>query len=155
MTVFFIRPAGSNPMAYWFIHLANNYRANDDEEDPPEIRQQLFPYAVAFQLFRYDANRDIAVTGQHDLLLDEHYFDDATNDRIRGELFGALAQTGLRGRTATFLGLMSGLTNYTMADELRVKQASDIAVATGDLLAVDRTAKQGVEKAQASSRQIS
>ena len=45
------------------------------------------------------------------------------------------------GRTATFLGLMSGLTNYTMADELRVKQALDIAVATGDLLAVDKNGK--------------
>ena len=40
-----------------------------------------------------------------------------------------------------FLGLMSGLTNYTMADELRVKQALDIAVATGDLLAVDKNGK--------------
>ena len=40
-----------------------------------------------------------------------------------------------------FLGLMSGLTNYTMADELRVKQALDIAVATGDLLAVDKNSK--------------
>lgn len=40
-----------------------------------------------------------------------------------------------------FLGLMSGLTNYTMADELRVKQALDIAVATGDLLTVDKNGK--------------
>ncbi|KOR08026.1 hypothetical protein ABW53_16670 [Stutzerimonas stutzeri] len=40
-----------------------------------------------------------------------------------------------------FLGLMSGLTNYTMADELRVKQALDITVATGDLLAVDKNGK--------------
>lgn len=28
MTIFFIRPLGSNPMVYWFIHMANNYRAN-------------------------------------------------------------------------------------------------------------------------------
>jgi len=40
-----------------------------------------------------------------------------------------------------FLGLMSGLTNYTMADEFRVKQALDIAVATGDLLAVGKDGK--------------
>jgi len=32
--------------------------------------------------------------------------------------------------------MMSGLTNYTMADEQRVKQALDITLATGDLLAV-------------------
>ncbi len=33
------------------------------------------------------------------------------------------------------------LTNYTMADEFRVKQALDIAVATGDLLAVGKDGK--------------
>ncbi|HHK1146733.1 TPA: three-Cys-motif partner protein TcmP, partial [Pseudomonas aeruginosa] len=26
MTIFFIRPVGANPMAYWFIHLAKSYR---------------------------------------------------------------------------------------------------------------------------------
>ncbi|MCY1376699.1 hypothetical protein D9M69_642100 [compost metagenome] len=36
---------------------------------------------------------------------------------------------------------MSGLTNYTMADEVRVKQALDIAVANGDLQAVDKDGK--------------
>src|SRR3546814_2677259 len=51
-------------------------RQRCDEEDPLEIRQQLFPYAVAFQLFRLRRQSDIAVTGQHDLLLDEHHFDD-------------------------------------------------------------------------------
>jgi len=36
---------------------------------------------------------------------------------------------------------MSRLTNYTMADELRVKQALHMAVATGDLLAVGKDGK--------------
>ncbi|MFI8742823.1 hypothetical protein ACQKD8_22485, partial [Pseudomonas sp. NPDC077405] len=77
----------------------------------------------------------------HDLLLDEHYFDDATNDRIRGELSELLPKQVYEVERQPFLGLMSGLTNYTMADELRVKQALDIAVATGDLLAVDKNGK--------------
>lgn len=34
-----------------------------------------------------------------------------------------------------------GLANYTMADESRVKQALDIAVSNGDLLAEDKDGK--------------
>jgi three-Cys-motif partner protein len=53
MTVFFIRPAGSNPMAYWFIHLANNYRANDVMKKIHWKYGNNFSHiAVAFQLFR-------------------------------------------------------------------------------------------------------
>jgi len=107
----------------------------------PQIRQQLFPYAVAFQLFRLRRQSDIAVTGQHDLLLDEHHFDDATDDRVRGELSELLPKQVYEVERQPFLGLMSGLTNYTMADEFRVKQALDIAVATGDLLAVGKDGK--------------
>ncbi len=58
--------------------------------------------------------------------------------RADGRLLGI---AGLWVERQPFLGLMSGLTNYTMADELRVKQALDIAVATGDLLAVDKNGK--------------
>lgn len=87
MTVFFIRPAGSNPMAYWFIHLANNYRANDVMKKIHWKYGNNFSHMLSpSSFFGYDANRDIAVTGQHDLLLDEHHFDDATDDRVRGEL---------------------------------------------------------------------
>ena len=70
-----------------------------------------------------------------------YHFDDATDDRVRGELSELLPKQVYEVERQPFLGLMSGLTNYTMADELRVKQALDIAVATGDLLAVDKNGK--------------
>ena len=91
--------------------------------------------------FGYDANRDIAVTGQPDLLLDEHHFDDATADRIRDELSELLPRQVYDRERQPFSGLMTGLTNYTMADELRVKQALDMAIATGDVLAVGKDGK--------------
>ncbi|WP_278472116.1 hypothetical protein, partial [Stutzerimonas balearica] len=41
-----------------------------------------------------------------------HYFDDATNDRIRGELSELLPKQVYEVERQPFLGLMSGLTNY-------------------------------------------
>lgn len=73
--------------------------------------------------------------------MDEHHFDDATDDRIRGELSELLPRQIYDRERQPFRGLMSGLTNYTMADELRVKQALDMAIATGDVLAVDKDGK--------------
>ena len=142
MTVFFIRPAGNNPMAYWFIHLANNYRANDVMKKIHWKYGNNFSHMLSpSSFFGYDANRDIAVTGQPDLLLDEHHFDDATDDRIRGELSELLPRQIYDRERQPFRELMTGLTNYTMADELRVKQALDMAIATGDVLAVDKDGK--------------
>lgn len=64
MTVFFIRPAGNNPMAYWFIHLANNYRANDVMKKIHWKYGNNFSHMLSpSSFFGYDANRDIAVTG--------------------------------------------------------------------------------------------
>ena len=142
MTVFFIRPAGNNPMAYWFIHLANNYRANDVMKKIHWKYGNNFSHMLSpSSFFGYDANRDIAVTGQPDLLLDEHHFDDATADRIRDELSELLPRQVYDRERQPFSGLMTGLTNYTMADELRVKQALDMAIATGDVLAVGKDGK--------------
>jgi three-Cys-motif partner protein len=142
MTVFFIRPAGNNPMAYWFIHLANNYRANDVMKKIHWKYGNNFSHMLSpSSFFGYDANRDIALTGQPDLLLDEHHFDDATADRIRDELSELLPGQVYDRERQPFSGLMTGLTNYTMADELRVKQALDMAIATGDVLAVGKDGK--------------
>ena len=142
MTVFFIRPAGNNPMAYWFIHLANNYRANDVMKKIHWKYGNNFSHMLSpSSFFGYDANRDIAVTGQPDLLLDEHHFDDGTADRIRDELSELLPRQVYDRERQPFSGLMTGLTNYTMADELRVKQALDMAIATGDVLAVGKDGK--------------
>jgi len=58
MTVFFIRPAGSNPMAYWFIHLADNYRANDVMKKIHWKYGNNFSHMLSpSSFFGYDANR--------------------------------------------------------------------------------------------------
>ncbi|MFU4581448.1 three-Cys-motif partner protein TcmP [Pseudomonas aeruginosa] len=143
MTVFFIRPVGSNPMAYWFIHLANNYRANDVMKAIHWKYGNNFSHMLdPSSFFGYDANRDISVTGQLDLLCEEeHQFDQVTDTRIRGELSELLPKQVYQVERQPFIQLMSGLTNFTMADEARVKQALDTAVANGDLQAIDKDGK--------------
>ncbi|MHA5465397.1 hypothetical protein ACVSMI_17630 [Pseudomonas aeruginosa] len=92
--------------------------------------------------FGYDANRDIKVTDQQELIFEEeHQFDIVTDTRIRGELSELLPKQVYEVEQQSFGSLMSGLANYTMADESRVKQALDIAVSNGDLLAVDKDGK--------------
>ncbi|MDH4656810.1 three-Cys-motif partner protein TcmP [Pseudomonas sp. BN606] len=143
MTVFFIRPLGNNPMAYWFIHLANNYRANDVMKAIHWKYGNNFSHLLSPScFFGYDANRDVGVTGQPDLLCaEEHRFDEVTDSRIRGELSELLPKQVFEVERRPFMQLMSGLTNYTMADEARVKQALNVAVANGDLQAVDKDGK--------------
>ncbi|MCP1617261.1 three-Cys-motif partner protein [Pseudomonas sp. SLBN-26] len=142
MTIFFIRPIGNNPMTYWFIHLANNYRANDVMKKIHWKYGNNFSHMLSpSSFFGYDANRDIDVTGQPDLLLEEHHFDESTDNRIHSELSDLLPKQVYELESQPFINLMSGLTNYTMADEIRVKQALDTAIATGDLQAVDKDGK--------------
>lgn len=143
MTIFFIRPLGSNSMAYWFIHMANNYRANAVMKSIHWKYGNNFSHMLSpTYFFGYDANKDVGVTGQPDLLCEEeHQFDGVSDERIRGELSELLPRQVFEVERQPFLNLMSGLTNYTMADELRVKQALDVAVANGDLQAVDKDGK--------------
>nr|WP_294973324.1 three-Cys-motif partner protein TcmP [uncultured Pseudomonas sp.] len=143
MTVFFIRPQGTNSMAYWFIHLANSYRANDVMKAIHWKYGNNFSHLLSPScFFGYDANRDVPVTGQPDLLCEkEHQFDHATDARIRDELSELLPKQVFDVERRPFRQLMTELTNFTMADEARVKQALDIAVANGDLEAVDKDGK--------------
>lgn len=143
MTIFFIRPVGNNPMAYWFIHLAKSYRANDVMKKIHWKYGNNFSHMLSPScFFGYDANRDIKVTDQQELMFEEeHQFDIVTDSRIRGELSELLPKQVYEVEQQSFGSLMSGLANYTMADESRVKQALDIAVANGDLLAVDKDGK--------------
>ncbi|MBM3105867.1 three-Cys-motif partner protein TcmP [Pseudomonas sp. V1] len=140
MTIFFIRPVGTNPMAYWFIHLAKSYRANDVMKKIHWKYGNNFSHMLSPScFFGYDANRDIKVTDQQELMFEEeHQFDIVTDARIRGELSELLPKQVYEVEQQSFGSLMSGLANYTMADESRVKQALDIAVSNGDLLAMDK-----------------
>ena len=144
MTVFFIRPLGSNSMNYWFIHLANNYRANDVMKSIHwKYGNNFTHYLSPAPFYGYDANKDINITGQPDLLLscDEHSFDQATDSRINGELSELLPREIYNIEQQPFMKLMTGLTNFTMANEQRVKKSLDDVIANGDLVATDKDGK--------------
>lgn len=145
MTVFFITPLGSNPRTYWFIHLANQYRANDVMKSIHWRHGNHFSHMLSPSLFvGYDANRDVRVTSQEELVLGEtHHFDGVTNERICTELSELLPQQLYAKREQTFESLMHSMANYTMADEEVVKRSLNVAVANRDL---DVRDKNGVSK---------
>lgn len=143
MTVFFITPLGSNPRTYWFIHLANSYRANSVMKEIHWQYGNHFSHMLSPSLFvGYDANRDIHITEQHDLALgEEHHFDGATNERICNELSEILPQQIHATPEQTFQQLMNKIANYTMADEDLVKRSLDVAVMNGDIEVLDKDGK--------------
>ncbi|MBU3059880.1 three-Cys-motif partner protein TcmP [Pseudomonas indica] len=143
MTVFFITPHGANPRTYWFIHLANKYRANDVMKSIHWRHGNHFSHMLSPSLFvGYDANRDVHVTNQEDLLLgEEHHFDGVTHDRICTELSELLPQQLYAKREQTFGDLMHSMANYTMADEEVVKRSLHVAVANQDLEVRDKNGK--------------
>lgn len=145
MTVFFITPLGSNPRTYWFIHLANQYRANDVMKSIHWRHGNYFSHMLSPSLFvGYDANRDVRVTSQEELVLgEEHHFDGVTNERICTELSELLPQQLYAKREQTFESLMHRMANYTMADEEVIKRSLNVAVANQDLEVRD---KNGVSK---------
>lgn len=146
MTVFFIRPLGVNTMAYWFIHLANNYRANEVMKTLHWKYGNNFSHMLSPSCFYgYDANRDVEVTMQPDMLVgDECHFDVSTDRRIHDELAELLPRQIFEVESRPFRSLMADLTNFTMADELRVKKALNTAIANGDLVAFDK--KKGTKR---------
>lgn len=145
MTVFFITPLGANPRTYWFIHLANQYRANDVMKSIHWRHGNHFSHMLSPSLFvGYDANRDVRVTSQEELVLgEEHHFDGVTNERICTELSELLPQQLYAKREQTFESLMHSMANYTMADEEVIKRSLNVAVANQDLEVRD---KNGVSK---------
>lgn len=140
MTIFFVTPHGANPRSYWFIHLVKNYRANDVMKSIHWRHGNNFSHMLSPSLFvGYDANKDIKVTDQHDLFLgEEHHFDGATNDRICTELSELLPQKLYAKPEQTFMQLMHGVANFTMADEDLIKRSLNVAVANGDLEVRDK-----------------
>jgi hypothetical protein len=92
----------------------------------------------------YDANRDVRITSQEELVLgEEHHFDGVTSERICTELSELLPQQLYAKREQTFESLMHSMANYTMADEEVVKRSLNVAVANQDLEVRD---KNGVSK---------
>ena len=66
MTLFFIKPHGSNKWGYWLIHLSNTYRAHAvmkslHWEHATEFGHELSPGIFSLG---YNANKDYSYTGQ-------------------------------------------------------------------------------------------
>ncbi|MFY9259135.1 MAG: three-Cys-motif partner protein TcmP [Gallionella sp.] len=66
MTLFFVKPHGTNSWGYWLIHLSNRYRAHEvmkslHWEHATDFGHELEPGVFEFG---YDANKDTDYTGQ-------------------------------------------------------------------------------------------
>lgn len=66
MTLFFVKPHGTNMWGYWLIHLSNHYRAHEvmktlHWEHATDFGHELEPGIFEFG---YNANKDIEYTGQ-------------------------------------------------------------------------------------------
>ncbi|MDB6060854.1 MAG: hypothetical protein JWM78_957 [Verrucomicrobiaceae bacterium] len=143
MTIFFVTPLGKNSRTYWFIHLANSYRANEVMKSIHWQYGNNFSHSLSPSLFvGYDANRDINVTDQHDLSLgEEHHFDGVTSQRIQAELSEILPRAIYETEEQTFEHLMRGIANFTMANEEIVKGSLEAVIASGDVEVKDKTGK--------------
>lgn len=66
MTLFFVRPWGSNPWDYWLIHLSNSYRAHDVMKGLHWQHSTEFLHELESGVFilGYDANQDGEYSGQ-------------------------------------------------------------------------------------------
>jgi len=83
MTLFFVKPFGSNSWSYWLIHLTNNYRAHDVMKSVHWEHNTEFGHELAPGVFvlGYDANIDIDYTGQSTFVFSENK---STEDCING-----------------------------------------------------------------------
>lgn len=135
MTIFFVKPKGSNSRAYWFIHMANSYRANDVMKEIHWRYGNNFSHMLTPALFiGYDANKDIRVTMHEDLLsATEHNFDNVTNQKIIDTLSEKLPRIIYEKNAIPFANLMYNITNFTMATEEKIKEALDYAIETKDI----------------------
>lgn len=88
MTLFFVKPHGTNSWGYWLIHLSNHYRAHEvmkslHWEHATDFGHELEP---GIFVLGYNANKDSAYTGQSTIEFGEQS-KDACIDGVR-EHFG-------------------------------------------------------------------
>ncbi len=89
MTLFFVKPYGTNSWGYWLIHLSNAYRAHAvmkslHWEHATEFGHELEP---GIFVLGYNANKDIEYTGQQTFEFAEEESREACIDGVR-EYFG-------------------------------------------------------------------
>lgn len=89
MTLFFVKPHGTNSWGYWLIHLSNRYRAHEvmkslHWEHATDFGHELEPGVF---VFGYDANDDSEYTGQDTFEFGEEKSKEACIEGVR-EHFG-------------------------------------------------------------------
>lgn len=89
MTLFFVKPHGTNSWGYWLIHLSNHYRAHEvmkslHWEHATDFGHELEP---GIFIFGYDANNDSEYTGQDTFKFGEQQSKEACIEGVR-EHFG-------------------------------------------------------------------
>lgn len=89
MTLFFVKPHGTNSWGYWLIHLSNRYRAHEvmkslHWEHSTDFGHELEPGVFEFG---YDANKDSEYTRQDTFEFGEAQSKEACIDGVR-EYFG-------------------------------------------------------------------
>lgn len=89
MTLFFVKPHGTNSWGYWLIHLSNRYRAHEvmkslHWEHATDFGHELEPGVF---VFGYDANDDSEYTGQDTFEFGEQKSKEACIEGVR-EHFG-------------------------------------------------------------------
>jgi hypothetical protein len=89
ITLFFVRPLGSNSWDYWLVHLSRSYRARDVMMRVHWSLGNQFMHAMEPGLFQlgYAPAADPLASGQYDLPLGSPYsFDHVLRDAARKEL---------------------------------------------------------------------
>jgi hypothetical protein len=138
MTLFFVRPLGNNPWAYWLVHLSNKFRARDVMMALHWRNGNSFGHSLDPGLFKigYEASADEAATGQTGLGMGEaHEFDSLLRERCINSLAEALPRKLYETDSGMVFGdLMQHIANNTTATAAFVKDALDFSVKTGDIV---------------------
>lgn len=151
-TIFYITPMGNTSWTYWLVHLSNSFKARDVMM---ELHWQLanhFSHYLEPDIFTlgYRANDDTRATGQTAIELGEaHLFDALASQRCRSGLAEKLVPAVYgSANPMTFSQWLECVGSSTPATADMVRQALDVGIQAGDILA---TSRDGVRRAKGTS----
>lgn len=137
MTLFFVKPHGTNSWGYWLIHLSNRYRAHEvmkslHWEHATEFGHELEPGVFEFG---YNANKDSDYTGQGTFEFGEKRSKEACIDGVR-EHFGK--QIFLLNKPIRVGELFQGCVSESTAAETHLLEATKQLHASKDIIIVTK-----------------
>lgn len=123
MTLFFVKPHGTNTWGYWLIHLSNRYRAHEvmksvHWEHATDFGHELEPGIFEFG---YNANKDSEYTGQNTFEFGEPRSKEACIDGVR-EYLGK--QIFLLNKPISVGELFQGCVSNSTAAEVHLFEAT-------------------------------